>query len=205
MQPPDESLPAGEFGAWLREVHAAIDGGGETDVACGSCVGCCASSQFIQIAPDERDALAHIPKALLFPAPRLPHGHMVMGYDTNGRCPMLRDDGCSIYEYRPRTCRAYDCRVFPAAGMLPDDDPSKAPIVATASRWQFSYDSAEARVLHQAVEAAAQFVRTHAAELEVPTTTQVAVAAIRTHALFRSGPPTIAAVAVELSRRPRPR
>ncbi len=202
---PAEALAAGEFGGWLREVVAAIAGDGETDVACGTCVGCCSSSQFVLIAPDELAALAHIPKALLFPAPRMPPGHVLMGYDEHGRCPMLRDAGCSIYEHRPRTCRTYDCRVFPAAGVLPDDDPSKAPITATAARWEFTYESDESLQLHRAVEAAAAFVRANAAELEVRTRTQVAVAAIRTHHLFASGQPTVDAVAVELSPRPAPR
>jgi Fe-S-cluster containining protein len=202
---PAEALAAGEFGGWLREVVAAIAGDGETDVACGTCVGCCSSSQFVLIAPDELAALAHIPKALLFPAPRMPPGHVLMGYDEHGRCPMLRDAGCSIYEHRPRTCRTYDCRVFPAAGVLPDDDPSKAPITATAARWEFTYESDESLQLHRAVEAAAAFVRANAAELEVRTRTQVAVAAIRTHHLFAAGRPTVDAVAVELSPRPAPR
>ena len=202
---PAEALAAGEFGGWLREVVAAIAGDGETDVACGTCVGCCSSSQFVLIAPDELAALAHIPKALLFPAPRMPPGHVLMGYDEHGRCPMLRDAGCSIYEHRPRTCRTYDCRVFPAAGVLPDDDPSKAPITATAARWEFTYESDESLQLHRAVEAAAAFVRANAAELDVRTRTQVAVAAIRTHHLFASGQPTVDAVAVELSPRPAPR
>lgn len=201
MPASSEPLDAGEFGAWLDEVRAAIAGDGETDVSCGTCVGCCSSSQFVLIAPDETDALAHIPKALLFPAPRLPRGNVLMGYDEHGRCPMLRADGCSIYEHRPRTCRTYDCRVFPAAGVLPDDDPTKALISATAARWQFRYADDDALQLHRAVEAAAAFVKAHAADLDVHTTTQVAVAAVRTHQLFRSGSPTIESVAVELTHR----
>lgn len=200
------ALPAGEFGAWLVEVQAAIRGDGATDVACGSCVACCSSSQFIHIAPDETDALAHIPKGLLFPAPRAPRGHVLMGYDEHGRCPMLRADGCSIYEHRPRTCRTYDCRVFPAAGLLPDE-PDKAAIAATAARWEFDHADDEARVLHDAVRAAATFIRSHADELgdeAAHTTTQMAVMAVETHTLFRDGAtPTPAAVQVQLRRPPR--
>jgi Fe-S-cluster containining protein len=200
-----EPLAAGEFGAWLVEVQAAIRGEGSTDVACGTCVGCCSSSQFIHIAPDETDALAHIPKALLFPAPRAPRGHVLMGYDEHGRCPMLRDDGCSIYEHRPRTCRTYDCRVFPAAGVLPDE-PDKALIAATAARWLFEHADEEAQVLHAAVQAAAAFLRerTQALGDDGPhTTTQLAVMAVSTHELFRDGgSPTVEEVRVAL-RRPR--
>jgi len=196
------SLPAGEFGAWLQEVQSAIRGEGDTDVACGSCVACCSSSQFIHIAPTETDALAHIPKALLFPAPRMPRGHVLMGYDEHGRCPMLRDDGCSIYSHRPRTCRTYDCRVFPAAGVLPEE-PDKAAIAATAAKWQFTYDSDEERVLHAAVRAAAAFIRAQSAELgdDAPhTTTQLAVAAVEVHELFLGTAPPVEAVRVALRR-----
>lgn len=196
-------LHAGEFGAWLLEVQAAIRGEGATDVACGTCVACCSSSQFIHIAPDETDALAHIPKVLLFPAPRAPRGHVLMGYDEHGRCPMLRDDGCSIYEHRPRTCRTYDCRVFPAAGVLPDE-PEKAAIAATAARWEFDHATDEARVLHAAVQAAASFIRLQADELgdDGPhTTTQLAVMSVEAHALFRANrTPSSADVRVALRR-----
>ena len=61
-------LAAGDFTSWLIEVREAIEGEGTTDVPCGTCVACCSSSQFVHIAPDERDALAHISKAQPFPA-----------------------------------------------------------------------------------------------------------------------------------------
>ena len=157
-------LPAGDFASWLSEVLEAIEGDGTTDVPCGTCVGCCSSSQFVHIAPDEKDALAHIPKALLFPAPRMPRGHLLMGYDERGRCPMLRAEGCSIYEHRPRTCRTYDCRVFPAAGALPDE-PDKALIATQAARWQFSFEDPAANEAAAAVRTAAVFLHDHRAEL----------------------------------------
>lgn len=84
---------------------------------CGDCTACCTSSQFIHIAPDETETLGHIPDELLFDAPGFPAGHVVLGYDENGHCPMLVDGACSIYAHRPRTCRTYDCRIFPATGI----------------------------------------------------------------------------------------
>jgi Fe-S-cluster containining protein len=114
------SIPGGEFTAWLANMRAAIAGKQDSKVPCGTCTACCTSSQFVHIGPDETDTLAHIDARLLFPAPRMPRGHVVMGYDERGHCPMLIDDVCSIYEHRPRTCRTYDCRVFPAAGIEPD-------------------------------------------------------------------------------------
>jgi len=104
---------AGRFGPWLAGMHEALDGTADSDVPCGTCTACCHAAQFIHIAPDETDTLAHIPPALLFPAPRAPKGHVLMGYDRDGRCPMLVGDRCSIYAHRPRTCRTYDCSVFP--------------------------------------------------------------------------------------------
>jgi uncharacterized protein len=153
-----ESLPAGDFGAWLGELAAALRGEGGTDVACGSCVGCCSSSQFILVEADEADALAHIPRELLFPAPRMPEGNVLMGYDQHGRCPMLGDTGCTIYDHRPRTCRTYDCRVFPAAGVFPDE-PQKALVAERARRWRFTYADDRDRALHDAVLAAANELR----------------------------------------------
>ena len=89
------SIPAGEFSAWLTGMLAAIARERSSDVPCGGCTACCTSSQFVHIGPDEADTLAHIDPRLLFPAPLLPAGHVVMGYDERGRCPMLIDDVCS--------------------------------------------------------------------------------------------------------------
>ena len=142
-------LPAGDFSAWMTAVQLAIRGEGESDVPCGSCTACCTASQFIHIGPDETDTLAHIPVGVLFPAPRLPRGHVLMGYDACGHCPMLIDGKCSIYAHRPRTCRTYDCRVFPATGIESDDD--KGLIAEQANRWSFSYQGDDDRTQHDAV------------------------------------------------------
>src|SRR4051794_32425896 len=118
--PPVPARPAGRFSSWLHDIRAAVSGSAESDVPCDGCTACCASAQFVHVGPDELEAKAHIPAALLLPAPGRPRGHLVMGYDEHGRCPMLRDHGCSIYEHRPRACRTYDCRVLAAAGLVPD-------------------------------------------------------------------------------------
>jgi Fe-S-cluster containining protein len=153
-------------------------------VPCGSCTACCTSSQFVHIAPDEGDALAHIPKPLLFPAPGLPRGHVLLGYDERGHCPMLVDGACSIYAHRPRTCRTYDCRVFPATGIEPD----KPLIARRTARWRFSYADADGRVQHASVRAAAAYLAAHPdllTERERPVTaTQLAVLAVQVHPEF---------------------
>jgi hypothetical protein len=199
----DGALDAGRFTVWLGEIGRAIAGDGESDVPCGSCTACCEASQFVHVGPDEADALAHIPAALLFPAPGLPAGHRLMGYDENGRCPMLVDGGCSIYAHRPRTCRTYDCRVFPAAGVV-DPDPSKARIAARATRWRFDEPTQDDVVRHDAVRAAADFLGRHADELPpgaAPVTaTQRAVLALGLHETFLAGEASVDDVATALDR-----
>lgn len=180
-------LPAGTFSVWLGQIGRPPGQRRDADVPCGSCTGCCTSSQFIHIGADETRTLALIPRALLFPAPGLPKGNVVLGYDERGHCPMFVDARCSIYEDRPRTCRAYDCRVFPAAGLELDDD-DKAEITARTRRWRFDFPAPADRTRHAAVRAAAAFLRDHARNWEarvVPRNpTQLAVLAIGIHEVF---------------------
>jgi Fe-S-cluster containining protein len=156
-----EPLAAGRFSVWLGDMQAALRGERDADVPCGGCTACCTSSQFVHIGPDETSTLARIPAELLFPAPRLPAGHVLLGYDEHGRCPMLGDDGCSIYEDRPRTCRTYDCRVFPAAGIEADED--KPLIAQRARRWRFTIVDDDDEVRRDAVLAASRYVQEHEA------------------------------------------
>jgi Fe-S-cluster containining protein len=183
----EQDLAAGDFSSWIVEMQGAIRGEREADVPCAGCTACCTSSQFVHIAPDETDTLAHIPAELLFPAPRLPAGHVLLGYDERGHCPMLVDNQCSIYEHRPRACRTYDCRIFPAGGLSEDDD-DKVLIARRAGRWRFSFPTDADRMEHDAVQAAARFLDEHRGlfpESAVPTSaTQLAVLAIEIHDLF---------------------
>ncbi|HUQ39857.1 MAG TPA: YkgJ family cysteine cluster protein [Acidimicrobiales bacterium] len=212
MTSDDGPLPAGGLSAWITEVQSAIRGERAADVACGSCTACCTSSQFVHIGPDETDALAHIPRELLFPAPRMPKGHVLLGYDERGHCPMLVDGACSIYEHRPRTCRTYDCRIFPATGIDLDDD-DKALIAERARRWRFEVQSDEDHRRHGALRAAAAFLDAHPSSLPPEaapaTTTQRAVMAVEIHDLFLRGAdqiadlptPDVDAIGVELLKR----
>ena len=180
-------LPAGNFSAWLHQTRNAQLTKGTTNVKCDACVGCCTSSYFIHIGPDESQTLQFIPKQLLFPAPGLPKGHVLMGYDEKGHCPMLIDGTCSIYEHRPQTCRSYDCRVFPAAG-IQAGDADKEPINQRISRWKFNYPTKRARAEHAAVHAAAQFLREHANCFPIGVLpgnpAQLAVLAIKVYEVF---------------------
>jgi hypothetical protein len=158
----EDDLPAGSFSTWLSEMRAALRGERGADVPCAGCTACCRASQFIPIGPDEHATLGHIPAELLFPAPHLPPGHVVLGYDERGHCPMLVDNRCSIYPHRPRTCRTYDCRLFAATGVSVDsDDPSKAEVGARVSRWRFGFPTPADRDEHDAVRAAAMWLERH--------------------------------------------
>ena len=125
---------AGDFGTWFVSMINALEGDGVSDVPCGACTACCSASQFIEIAPDETATLGAIPRSLLFPAPAAPEGTLLMGYDELGRCPMFSDGSCSIYADRPRACRVYDCRVFAASNVYPDEV-EKHEVANTARRW----------------------------------------------------------------------
>ena len=183
----DGALPAGPFAPWLRGMEAALRGEADADVPCGACTACCTSSQFVHIGPDEADTLARIPAALLFPAPRMPRGHVLLGYDERGHCPMLADGGCSIYEHRPRTCRTYDCRIFTATGLAVDDgDPAKAGIARQARRWAFTCPTDDDRRRHAAVRSAVATLQAAGpAGPGRPSTTELAVRAIETSEEWR--------------------
>jgi uncharacterized protein len=161
----DGPVDAGEFRQWLVTARDAITEGRQAVVPCRGCTACCRSSQFVELGPDETDALAHIPPALLFPAPGRP-GFTVLGYDERGHCPMLVDDRCSIYEHRPRACRTYDCRVFAATGLEPDG-PGKEALIRRIRRWRFTYDDAAARRLHDDLRDAAHAAPANATEAAV--------------------------------------
>lgn len=156
-----QDLPAGCFSSWLRRTRSALVKENGVYVQCGDCITCCMSSYFILIRPEETHTIARINKKLLFPAPGLPKGNVLLGYDENGRCPMLIEGRCSIYEHRPLTCRSYDCRIFTAAGIVAGEN-DKALINQHVRRWKFSYPTSLDRNQHTAVKAAAAFLRERA-------------------------------------------
>jgi len=190
-------LPAGEFSSWLRRTRAALLGEGGADVPCGACSACCTTSHFVHVGPEETAAIARIPRELLFPAPGLPAGTLLLGYGEHGRCPMLAGGRCSIYEDRPLTCRTYDCRVFAAAGIAAD----REPLTRQARRWKFSHPTQGDRDQHAAVRAAARFVRERAecfpggaVPVDPP---QVAILAIKVSEVFLArGEPGVSAQAL---------
>jgi hypothetical protein len=149
------NLPAGRFSTWLRDIRNSLAEGIGMNVPCGECDACCRSSYFIHIKSNETRTLHRIPKELLFPAPLLPHGHMVLGYDKHGRCPMLVSNKCAINKFRPSTCRSFDCRILAATGLAVKGNDL---IARQAQRWDFSFPTKRDRILLSAVHAATSFL-----------------------------------------------
>jgi hypothetical protein len=199
----DSILSAGRVAPWLEQMVVALRGAGETDVPCGECVACCSSRQFVHVEPDEHAALARIPEEVRFPAPGLPAGHVVLGYDDRGRCPMLGERGCTIYAHRPRACRVYDCRMFVATGVDPDHD--QPAIVRQVRRWRFEPETADdtaVLVALRSVAAALDDPASYPGDRVPSRASQRAAIAVGLHELGRGGVPTTpAAVRVELTRR----
>ncbi|MCZ6642018.1 MAG: YkgJ family cysteine cluster protein [Gammaproteobacteria bacterium] len=182
----EQDLPAGGFSVWLRRTRTDLTAQVGADVPCGECNACCHSSYFIHIGPEETQTLELIPEELLFAAPGQSEGVVLLGYGEDGKCPMLVDEKCSIYEHRPQTCRNYDCRIFPAAGIAAAED-DKVLITQRTRRWKFSYPSADDRTEHAAVQAAARFLRERAEYFadEIPTNAiQLAILAIKVSGVF---------------------
>jgi len=156
-------------------------------VPCGACNACCRTRHVIHVRPEERRTLSRIPRRALLPAPGLPPGNLVIGYDGEGRCPLLVEGRCTIYADRPLACRTFDCRIYAAAGIEADCD----DIAGQVERWRFSYPSDDDRNRHAAVEAATAYISSHpecfssAAASREPLRT--AVLAIAVHELFLGG------------------
>ena len=181
------TIDAGDFSAWLDRFRLSLSGESGNAVDCGDCIGCCSSSYFIHIAPTDEAAIAEIPSDLCFPAPGLPDGNFLMGYDGKGSCPMMRDRKCAVYDSRPGTCRKYDCRVFSAAG-IDAGGAETAVINDRIRRWRFSYRSEADRHRHEAIKAAASFLREHRKDFPggrcPDNPSQVALIAIASHEVF---------------------
>ncbi len=182
------TVPAGHFSEWLRGADASLRSeNAGTNVPCGACRGCCRSSMFIRIKPEETRTLQRIPGALLFPAPGLPKGNVLLGYNDQGQCPMLVDNECSIYEDRPQTCRDYDCRVFAATGISVDPH-TQAEIANRVKAWAFDYESEASREEQRTVQEAAAFLEKNRDRFPPGTIpsypVQLAVLAVRIYRLF---------------------
>jgi Fe-S-cluster containining protein len=184
---PSRHIDAGPFGEWLTQMRASLRGYGGTEVPCGECRGCCVSSYHIPVRPEDVQARTRIPDEYLITASGQLPGHFMMTYREDGTCPMLRQGNCSIYEHRPQTCRDYDCRIFAAAGI--EAGGADKPVINQRVReWLFRYGSLDDRRAHEAVLAAAAFIRDQRAAFpgaRAPTApTGIAVLAIKVYSVF---------------------
>jgi hypothetical protein len=148
------------FSSWLRNTRRALRTDSGAEVLCGECKACCTSSYFIHIKPEEIQTLERIPEELMFAAPGLPEGNMLLGFDEKGHCPMFINNKCSIYDYRPQTCRQYDCRIFTATGLHVDGD--RVLISRQAGLWKFNFPEQQDQKDFSAVQSAAKFIQDHA-------------------------------------------
>jgi Fe-S-cluster containining protein len=195
--PVAETLAAGGFSSWLRDMRRALAGGQGMQVGCGDCAGCCTSSYYIKIRPHETRALAAIEPRFFSDAPGGAPTRL-MSYLDNGHCPMYSARGCSIYPDRPETCRTYDCRVFTAAN-IPAGGAEKSVINERVARWRFEFPTEQDRREQRAVQAAASFLRQHPVRFpngHVPSrASEIAVLAVKTYEVFMHGEPEYRAAA----------
>lgn len=158
LAPVIEEIDAGLFGNWLQQTAEVLRGEAEVPVPCGTCVGCCVSSYFIPLRPEDEAARARVPEQLLVHAPGQASDHHMMGYGPDGCCPMFNAGRCIIYVDRPQTCRDYDCRIFAAAG-IEAGGPEKRIINQRIRAWRFRYGHETERRQHAAIRTAAAFIR----------------------------------------------
>lgn len=180
-------LNAGQFSIWLENFCNAQLDVSDMDVPCEGCTACCRSSLFIHIQPQEADTLKRIPKALQFPAPGLPQGHVVLGFKDDGHCPMFLEGACSIYDVRPVTCRKFDCRVLKATGLY-EREKTRSAINIQAKRWRFDLPTKDDQRKYKAVQSAANFLKKYASEFPeeiIPQNeTRLAVFSIKVYEVF---------------------
>ncbi len=174
---------AGDFDEWLAGMRAVLRGEAVADVPCAGCVGCCVSSYPIPLRPADRVALEQVPDRYL---QFRPGDAARMLHRDDGTCPMLAAGRCSIYAVRPQTCRDYDCRIYAAAGLVPDGE---RPVISGRVReWRFAITDQAAGARLAAVRRAAQFIRSNAplfpAEIRAHSATAAAVLAVKVHELF---------------------
>ncbi|MBM0105352.1 YkgJ family cysteine cluster protein [Steroidobacter sp. S1-65] len=183
---PESTVAAGPFSAWLRRMRRSLLGKEGMDVPCGDCVGCCVSGYSLQLRPEDQRAAARIPATFIVNAPGFAQGHLTVRPLSSGLCPMLEGGRCSIYADRPQTCLDYDCRIFAAAGMDAGGE-DKAVINQRVREWRFSYPEPMDRREHEAVRAAAAFIRDRrdSFSVRVPAGPMgIAVFAIKSYEVF---------------------
>jgi len=165
-------VDAGGFADWILAMQRGMRTGEGSDVPCGGCVACCTSGQLVPVDEDERAALpAH---AVVETA-----AGTVLARTEDGACLSLVQNRCTVYESRPSACRIYDCRIFPATGLEPEDD--KPAIREQAGRWRFRIETDDDRRRHVATRSAVQMIVMQQVGGRPTSTTQLAAQAVLHH------------------------
>jgi Fe-S-cluster containining protein len=174
---------AGGFADWIVAMQAGMRTGEGIDVPCGDCIACCTSAQTIVIEPDE---LADLPAHAVVARP---DGERALAVDPTGTCVLMVGGRCTAYDRRPRRCRTYDCRIFPATGLVPEDD--KPAIAARAAAWRFREDRPQDRARRSATRLAVVALATVQLGGRATSSTQRAAAAVAVHDEFLADSPSV--------------
>jgi len=202
-------IEAGDFDDWLQRILQSFRTASAMEVPCGDCRGCCSAGRFVHLVPSDQQARAAISRDFLQHAPGMPSGHAVVGYLADGLCPMLKHGTCTIYPYRPSTCRTFDCRVLAAAGLQVVGKWNER-INARVQAWRFTFSSSDSWARFNAIRRAADFIGHNAAAFpggrapSEPAT--IAVLAIKVHPVLmgtnrHAKPSDVANAIVAASRR----
>jgi hypothetical protein len=102
---------AGNLGVYITKTLRGVDQFDRT-VPCGACTACCYHAR-VDVDPDEEapENLEHLDLV------SHPDGGLALRKRADGACVHLGSAGCTVYQYRPRACRVYDCRLYSAAGL----------------------------------------------------------------------------------------
>lgn len=76
------------------------------EVPCGDCRLCC--RLMTPILPEKGDNPAHYQTAICLTPGKPPY--LILDRNPNGDCVYLGQDGCTIHDRAPWTCRTFDCR-----------------------------------------------------------------------------------------------
>lgn len=111
----------------------------EQQVPCGTCRECCWYSR-VEVFPEKGDDPERLDTV------RADDGTLVLRKREDGACIHLTEKGCGVYDHRPAACRAYDCRLSGAMGIVDTfDSGHKSPV------WKFHLDTSEDRALAMAL------------------------------------------------------
>ena len=110
-----------------RDFLAAWWRGDAGPVPCAGCSACC---YYAGIPVDKKRDRKRLPHLL---TERNADGELVLQRRADGACVHLGEQGCTVYEHRPSTCRSFDCRAFSAMGLVEHCDPDHR-----TPDWQFA-------------------------------------------------------------------